>query len=255
MLEKAIFWAKFIETAYSMNSKTTNKRQSINFPKGWKLIKNINSIASFGPFRDKEFIGFVAQSSIEPNRYAIIFRGSETLLDFADDFEFSLVDFELIPNEGKVEYGFKTYYESLTFTNPKDGSSMTLNEYVETLPKDASFVIAGHSLGGSLATLHSFVLAKKGFSVETYTFASPMVGDQSFIKAYNSLIPNSYRIVNKPDVVPHLPGTLLGYEHVNTLFEVNSLEYAELEHSITAFHSLSTYIYCLGHDKNLKQII
>ena len=236
-----------------MNS--INKKQPVNFQNGWKLIKNINSIASFGPFHKKEFIGFVAQSSIEPNRYAVIFRGSETALDFVDDFEFSLVDFELVPNGGKVEYGFKTYYESLTFTDSKNKSSMTLNEYVESLPKDASFVVAGHSLGGSLATLHSIVLAKKGFSVEAYTFASPMVGDQDFIKAYNTLISASYRIVNKPDIVPHLPGTLLGYEHVNTEFEVNSLDYAELEHSITAFHSLSTYIHCLEHDKNLKQII
>jgi hypothetical protein len=46
-----------------------------------------------------------------------------------------------------------------------------------------------------------------------YNFGSPRVGDGTFCDAYNALVPDSVRVVNRADLVPTLPA-LLGYRHV-----------------------------------------
>jgi hypothetical protein len=244
--QKAIFWARFIEVASSMYTPgVTNPPQPANFPAGWKIVKNINTEAIAGLLDQKEFMGFVAQSADDTNKFAILFHGSASIADFLDDFEFMKINFQLIANGGKTEHGFTRFYESMTFVNPASGETQSLKEYLSNIPQNASFSVIGHSMGAALATLHAVVLAEQDILVEAYTFASPMVGDGVFANTYNSLLTKNYRIFNKPDMVPQLPGTLLGYKHVNIPFEVNSLNYPEIKQSISSFHSLETYIYCL----------
>lgn len=70
--------------------------------------------------------------------------------------------------------------------------------------------ITGHSLGGALATMLSAWFVDNGytnlFSLETYTFAAPTVGNESFVEHYNSIMINtnspSHRVVNSKDFVP-----------------------------------------------------
>jgi hypothetical protein len=248
-IQKAIFWARFIEVASCMYAPgVTNPPQPVNFPVGWNIVKNINAEAIAGLLDQKEFMGFVAQSAADTNKFAIVFHGTDSIADFLDDFEFMKIDFQFIANGGKTEYGFTRFYESMTFVNPVSGETQSLKEYVSNLPQNASFTVAGHSLGAALATLHAAVLAEKGILVEAYTYASPMVGDEVFANTYNSLLTKSYRIFNKPDIVPQLPGALLGYEHVSTPFEVNSLNDPEIKRSILGFHSLESYIHSLKND-------
>lgn len=251
--QKAIFWEEFVKVAFSMYAPgVTNPAQPKNFPKGWRLVKNINAEAVVSFYRQKEFIGFVAQCEKDPSRFAVVMHGTEGIADFLDDFEFLMTDFNLVPNGGRTEYGFTRFYESFTFVDPISEDSQTLVEYIDGLSQNVSFTVAGHSLGGPLATLHSLVLASRNVPVEAYLFASPMVGDATFVNTYNSLVKQSYRIVNKPDIVHQLPGTLLGYEHVNTLFEINSLDYPEIKRSISCFHSPDVYIYTLIKTANAK---
>jgi triacylglycerol lipase len=243
----AAFWGKFIKVAEAMYKPgKTNPAQPSKFPRGWKLAKNINAEAVVSFYNQKEFIGFVAQSVDEPDRFAVVLHGTEGIVDFLDDFEFELIDFYFLSDGGQTEYGFTKFYESFTFVDPIGGESQTLEDYLRELPETASFTVAGYSLGGALATLHTAVLAERRIPVEAYLFASPMVGNASFVKTYNSLVRKSYRIVNQPDIVPKLPGDLLGYEHVNTVFEVNSLQFPQFKHSISSFHSLDVYLYCLA---------
>jgi triacylglycerol lipase len=245
--QKAVLWGEFIDVAFSMYVPgVTNPAQPINFPKGWKLVKNINADAGVSFFRQKEFIGFVAQSLKDPHRLAVVLHGTEGVMDYIDDFEFLMNDFTLVPNGGRTEYGFTRFYESFSFVDPLSGVSQNLEDYLEELNQMTSFTVTGASLGGALATLHSLVLASRNIPVEAYLFASPMVGDPKFVNTYNSLVPKSYRIVNKPDIVPQLPGHSLGYEHVNTLFEINSLDFPEIKRSIRCFHSINVYVYTLG---------
>ena len=69
--------------------------------------------------------------------------------------------------------------------------------------------LSGHSLGGALATLAADRLnGVRGL----HTFGSPQVGDSEFATRFNT---PGWRFRNHADVVPWLPGTALGYAHVN----------------------------------------
>ncbi|HMQ70603.1 MAG TPA: lipase family protein [Ignavibacteria bacterium] len=70
--------------------------------------------------------------------------------------------------------------------------------------------ITGHSLGGAMATMVSAWFVDNGytskFALETYTFAAPTVGNQSFADHYNSIMlaanAPSHRVYNSKDFVP-----------------------------------------------------
>ena len=80
--------------------------------------------------------------------------------------------------------------------------------------ENSNIYIAGHSLGGALATIAALHVAKflnislsttqANSKVSLYTFASPRVGSPSFAQACNERF-ITYRIANKKDVVPKVP--------------------------------------------------
>jgi hypothetical protein len=76
-----------------------------------------------------------------------------------------------------------------------------------------------------------------------WTFASPKVGDLGFVEAFNRLGLTSWCIVNKQDIVPHLPPGLF-YQHVNTeeLYDSDGV----VQPSFGCGHSLATYLHLLG---------
>lgn len=71
--------------------------------------------------------------------------------------------------------------------------------------------VTGHSLGGAITTVTSIYLKLGSLftPLQSYTLASPRVGDNTFVSAYNFFIPSTFRIVNLPDLVPILPPTSL----------------------------------------------
>eukprot|EP01060_Flectonema_neradi_P038381 TRINITY_DN8021_c0_g1_i1.p1 TRINITY_DN8021_c0_g1~~TRINITY_DN8021_c0_g1_i1.p1 ORF type:complete len:1353 (+),score=158.37 TRINITY_DN8021_c0_g1_i1:77-4135(+) len=77
--------------------------------------------------------------------------------------------------------------------------------------KDHQVCCAGHSLGGALSMLMAYwvrrYLHRKPL---VYTFGSPRVGNQTFQKIYDDSIPDTFRVVNQCDVVPHIPIAMNG---------------------------------------------
>merc|ERR1711879_618427 len=60
-------------------------------------------------------------------------------------------------------------------------------------------------------------LAEEGFdNINVYNYGLPRVGNQNFANYYSSLVPNTFRVVNGHDIVPHLPPMSLGFYHVST---------------------------------------
>ncbi|KAH7672998.1 Lipase, partial [Aphelenchoides avenae] len=62
------------------------------------------------------------------------------------------------------------------------------------------------------------VTAKQGIfpssSIKLYTLGQPRTGDSTYANAINQLVPESHRVVNSRDLVPHVPPYgLLGYQH------------------------------------------
>ncbi|MCL6631461.1 MAG: hypothetical protein K6T63_02415 [Alicyclobacillus herbarius] len=84
--------------------------------------------------------------------FAVILHGTGTILYFIDNFGFSMTDFTLVPNGGATDYGFTRFYKSFSFVDPVNGPSQSLQDYLASLDPDASFTVAGFSLGGPLAT-------------------------------------------------------------------------------------------------------
>eukprot|EP00697_Spironema_sp_BW2_P002404 gnl/Spiro4/13210_TR7008_c0_g1_i2.p1 gnl/Spiro4/13210_TR7008_c0_g1~~gnl/Spiro4/13210_TR7008_c0_g1_i2.p1 ORF type:complete len:423 (+),score=52.59 gnl/Spiro4/13210_TR7008_c0_g1_i2:29-1270(+) len=70
--------------------------------------------------------------------------------------------------------------------------------------------ITGHSLGGAMAAISAFDLVHTGkipssTHVKVYTFGQPRTGNFLWATLYDQLIPDTYRIVNAGDFVPHVP--------------------------------------------------
>ena len=94
-------------------------------------------------------------------------------------------------------------------------------EYIAQHP-DKDIYVTGHSLGGALAILSSFDIAvHTQRPVTVFTFGQPRVGKGKFREVYDSLVPDSYRVVVDRDPIPRVPGMLLNYEHVGKLLQLN----------------------------------
>jgi predicted lipase len=79
--------------------------------------------------------------------------------------------------------------------------------------------IAGHSLGGAIATHATAHLIKAGHKVDvSYTFGSPRVGNHDFSVWYYNLNDKLLRprVTHGQDPVPHLPPEAFGFQHVRT---------------------------------------
>ena len=131
-----------------------------------------------------------------------------------DDFKDIVTDIRLAPSRFngesskiKVHVGFEDAYRSIEPI------------LMEACKNESNVIIAGHSMGGAIATLASYKLARIVQDVTCVTFGSPRVGNRAFTKNFNSLITNSYRIVNGNDAVTKWPKVLGWYRHVNTLYK------------------------------------
>jgi hypothetical protein len=249
----ALALGEFVQVAYQMyfdNPGNPNPPQPSYFPAGWKIAANLTVDPVVAIFSQVEFIGFVAQSTADPSRYAIVFRGTESDFDWLSDFEFWMDSFTEVPNGGQVEHGFLAVYRTLKGVAPGATARRDIVGMAGDLPPGARVTLAGHSLGGALAALHAAVLSSKGITgVTITTFGAPMAGDRLFSTTFMTLVPNSCRIYNRPDLVPDLPGALFGYTQVQVGIEINSLDYPEIKWTISCFHSLLTYMYVLGSTK------
>jgi triacylglycerol lipase len=254
VVSDAAFWGEFVEVAYMMyqsDRNNPNPPQPSYFPAGWNLYANITIDPSVLGDSQVQFIGFITQSAADPTSFGIVFRGTEGDLDWIMDFEFWMDPFTEIPNGGNVEHGFLALYQTLKGILQAGGATGGLEDIVAGLAPTPNVVVTGHSLGGALAILLATVLSSTGTvaSPTLYTLAAPMVGDLQFASTFNARVPDSVRIYNLPDLVPDLPGTLLGYSQVQTGFAVNSLLHPNIVWSPTCFHSLLVYLYLLGSTK------
>jgi len=116
--------------------------------------------------------------------------------------------------------------------------------------------ITGHSLGGALATLAALDLQTRytgEYAVRMINLASPRVGDYSFARMFDSLIPNAVRVVFTRDVVPGLPKFGCMFKHVghevninkkgNALVDPSAMEKTFVRNHSSSFkaHSLTQY--------------
>jgi triacylglycerol lipase len=186
-------------------------------------------------------IGFIAQRG---ESIFLIFRGTMTDQEWIRNLSISLVPY-LLPGFGKVHDGFVQTYELVRteISNTLEGMN----------PKSRLF-IAGHSLGGALATIALPEICGRTSrrTIALYTYGSPRVGDNAFVTTFNrQFSQRSFRIVNSSDLVGLIPppapilGTAGGYfSHVDT-----PVGFTVQENDVEKNHELKTYLSALRESR------
>ncbi|WP_088894593.1 lipase family protein [Leptolyngbya ohadii] len=175
-------------------------------------IQNTVRKAVRATLRVPVYIGFAL---ISKKHSLIVFRGSQTRAEWVNNVTAFQEDYTNLPSKidcGKIHSGFLDNYRSILEPLPRDVAAQ-LNPTVPCY-------VSGHSLGAALAVLASLDIALNVPAIkpqlQLYIYASPRVGDPTFAKLHNELIPNSYRVVNQADTINLLPPTnVLGvYLHI-----------------------------------------
>ncbi len=197
--------------------------------------------------------GFVAQAQIATGDLVIAVRGTEGMAEWVQDGKFLGTPCPILAGAGNSEDGFTCIYKSLRVAvDPRSNSVVVdLNSRVFDQPV-GSMTICGHSLGGAIATLLAFDVAvhTKFTNPTVYTYASPRTGDTTFATMYNHLVPNTYRVANRMDIVPKLPAPPM-FEHVLGIQDLNP-GLSKVRTDILCEHHLTTYSYLLGELANRK---
>lgn len=262
-LIKAIQFGLLVKAAEAVDpGNTTNSAgQILNISYGaihidYKVVTTVyaNDLATdINPGRVNKIVsfGFVLQAL--NNDVVIAVRGTEGIWEWIQDARFLAVKCPFLPGAGLTEDGFTAIYNSLRVdVNP--ASARVVNA-LATLPFQqpvGSMTICGHSLGGAIATLFALdVAANSSFKHPTaYTYASPRTGDPMFASTYNQVVPDTFRIANRVDIVPQLPVPPL-YEHVAGEYDLNPIKLGLPPKVLVKFnplceHHLTTYLHLLS---------
>jgi predicted lipase len=266
----AVLYGRFVAATYTMyNGAPTNLHPppSTDFPTGYTLTAWVQMqdfiLDSLAPV----FYGFIAHSDQTPSQAVLAIRGTSNGVEWWDDANsLGMTPFP-VQNCGYVGLGFEKIYATMEVVEvqPTAAAPASLKsvgsfsaQVAEHLKRRAlaraatpaaavvpSIQVAGHSLGAALATYYAAenALVHKIQNPGLWTFASPKVGDQGFVDAFNRLGLASWRVVNKQDIVPHLPPGLF-FQHVNTeqLHDSDGI----VQPSFGCWHSLATYLHLLN---------
>lgn len=137
----------------------------------------------------------------------IFIAGTDDVKDIITDMRVAPSRFNGEADDVKVHVGFEQAYRDI-----KD----TLEKYTIDEQK---VIIAGHSMGGAIATLAAYKISKYVPDVTCVTFGCPRVGNRAFVKSFNNLITDSYRFVYRNDIVTEVPKLFWWYRHVDTLYQ------------------------------------
>jgi triacylglycerol lipase len=151
--------------------------------------------------RDDWTRGFVAANE---DALLVVFRGTDRPTDWITN-----VNYPQVPGYGgKVHRGFARALDSVW--------DEVLSGIRTLRDKHQRIWIAGHSLGGAMATLAAKRLEAPYEPYAAYTFGQPRVGDRAFAEDFGETL---HRFVNHRDPVPNfpLPGVVHRYRHVGRL--------------------------------------
>jgi len=213
--------------------------QQVQVIYGNDLATDINLVTANVPF------GFIARSAAPANEFVVAIRGTESIWEWIQDARFQRVTCPFVDGGGETEDGFTDVYMSLKTAAAGGQRVVDVLRGLMGPIQGATLSITGHSLGSALATLLAVDVAEhNNLNPSVITFASPFVGDPQFVRTYNAEVPDTWRIANFVDAVTKLPPSFWGFDHVDQLFQMNSLLKAKF--NPVCCHILATYMFLLG---------
>jgi hypothetical protein len=114
----------------------------------------------------------------------------------------------------KVHSGFLNQYNSLKFFVIKNllkymqDTNKRSHEQTSENIKPLKIIFTSHSLGAAVSVLLSSLLKYLFYNkvyVINYLFGCPKIGNAGFVNLYNDIIDETYRYVNKNDIIPRIP--------------------------------------------------
>jgi hypothetical protein len=263
-VNQAIKFAQLVNAAYAIDPSNVANSAGQSISAGgttYTVVTTIyaNDLATeMNPLRGTNIvsIGLILQAA-EAGDVVIAIRGTEGIMEWIQDAKFGMVPCPFVAGAGNTEDGFSDMYNSLrtgtSGSSPTVVSALGMLAFPNPINGMTSVTICGHSLGGALVTLLALdVAAHTIFKNPTvYTYASPRTGDGTFATMYDHLVPNSFRIANRVDLVPKLPLPPL-YDHVLGVYELNPVQLLPLppkilvKPTIVCEHILGTYLYMLS---------
>uniref|UniRef100_A0A914H9I4 Fungal lipase-like domain-containing protein n=1 Tax=Globodera rostochiensis TaxID=31243 RepID=A0A914H9I4_GLORO len=131
----------------------------------------------------------------------IVFRGTKTKEQLFMEGWQSIRPGKDFYGAGKVN---KYFFHALSVLWPKVHAALT-----DANHNNFQVTFTGHSLGGALASLAAMRTVLEGIrkndQIKLYTFGQPRVGNVEFAFKHDELIPESFRVVFRMDIVAHMP--------------------------------------------------
>lgn len=206
-------------------------------------------------FPEPSCYGLLAERTAEPGSFAVVLRGTEGLLEWAEDGEFFPYPYPH-PSAISVEQGFYGVYGSLQYVSVVQAAPgaiivpQTLLGGLLRTVGSGSITVVGHSLGAAVATYLTLDLAgTKGLGhVAGRFFASPHPGDAAFAHLFDTTVADYQAYAYILDIVPHLP-VGLGFCSLPKLRVLTpSTSQARIKFSVGCFHHLLSYLAELQYD-------
>lgn len=197
--------------------------------------------------------GSVSFSYDDAGRLFIAWRGTKTFLNLVQDMDI-LRRFLVIDGTryGKVHSGLLDYYDSI-----KDKVAAQITDHLSSSNKDKDIVFSGYSLGACIcfAALEC-AIKHPNVNMKVITFASPMMGNKSFVKSFDNKVKDNIRVVLDADAIPkfryddflHVKGEFIIRSGVRFSWLLVFLGLFELAFKISntrnlvKYHYLSTYL-------------
>lgn len=151
--------------------------------------------------------GFLTLRNDKEKVTVFAIRGTAGIENIISDIDFTPHLTKLAGKDVWLHSGFWRNTESI---------SEDLKEALDITPKDHKIIIAGHSLGGSVATVAAVHFVEWGRKPDgVITLGSPLTGDSRFKDVYQSQVgcENTMRITTSGDIIPKIP-EVYGYTHV-----------------------------------------
>ncbi|KAL5782366.1 hypothetical protein ACOSP7_007395 [Xanthoceras sorbifolium] len=136
----------------------------------------------------------------------IAFRGTQehSIQNWIEDLFWKQLDLNYpdMP-DAMVHHGFYSAYHNTTIRP----GILNAVKIAKEIYGDFKIIVTGHSMGGAMAAFCALDLTVnyEVQNVKVMTFGQPRIGNAVFATYYSQLVPDTIRVTNDHDIVPHLP--------------------------------------------------